>query len=430
MRIHKTDISKTETKLDIAADIKELSAAKDRVLKKLSSQVTVPGFRSGKVPLNLVERNVNANTLQSEFLDDVLTHLYRAALKEYDLRPVSDPQLAIKKFVPFTELECEITVQIFGEVKLADYSKIKLQPKAVKVEDKEIDEVITALSKRMAEKKDVTRASKDGDQVWIDFKGTDAKGKPVKGADGKDYPLSLGSNTFIPGFEANVVGMKPGESKTFTIPFPKDYGVKALQGKKVTFEVTLTKVQEVIEPKIDDEFAKSAGPVQTVAELKADIKKELQSQKEREANTQLENELIEELVKRSKVDIPKSLVDEQIDRAEAEEKQNLAYRGQTWQEHLDEEGVTEEEHREQKRAAAEQRVSAGLILSEIAEKEKIEIAPEELESRMQMLKSQYTDPAMLEQLDQPDSRREIGARMMTEKTLYMLVNGALNNNTK
>jgi trigger factor len=307
------------------------------------------------------------------------------------------------------------------DVKLPDYKKIKLARKPVDITDKDIEEVIEALRGRVAERKDVTRPAKDEDEVMIDFVGTDSKtGDPINGAEGKGYPLVIGSKTFIPGFEEKLVGIKAGEEKTFTLTFPKDYGVKALQNRKVEFKVTATKVQEMVKPKVDDAFAAKVGPVKTVAELKADIKKQLENERQTQAERDFEGELLEKITEKSEVAIPKVLVDEEVERNELDEKQNLIYRGQTWQEHLKEEGVTEDEHREQKRPAAEQHVKAGLILTEIAENEGIGVSNEELEIRMQILKGQYQDKQMQAELDKPEARREIANRIVTEKTLEKL----------
>lgn len=393
---------------------------KEHVLERFQSRIKLSGFREGKAPLSLVEKNVDPTQLQTEFLEEAINQMYVQAVNQERVRPVANPEVTLKKFVPFTTLEFEATVQVVGNITLPDYKKMKKTKPAVKIAAKDVTEVIDALKKRVAEKKDVDRAAKTDDQVWIDFKGFDDKGEPVKGADGKDYPLVLGSNTFIPGFEDNVVGMKANDEKTFTLKFPKDYGVAALANKDVTFTVNVTKVQEVVEPKVDEEFVAKVGPFKTVEALKEDIKQQLALERQQEADRKFENELIEEITAKAKVAVPKVLVDEQIDRIEREERQNLVYRGQTWQEHLDEEGVTAEEHREQKRSAAEERVKAGLVLSEISEVEEIDITPEELEIRIQLLKGQYQDKQMQVELDKPENRREILSRMLTEKTIEKL----------
>jgi trigger factor len=421
MRVARESKTPIQSHLTINASAEDLEPIKIHVLGHFRKNVKVPGFRPGKAPANLVEKHVDQKLLLDEFMEHALNELYRRAIDQERIRPVSQPQVSLKKFVPFTELEFEAELETIGEVKLGNYKTIKVPKKPVSVTAKEVNAVIGDLQKRMAERAEVKRAAKDGDEVVIDFAGRDSSNKPISGADGKDYPLLLGSKTFIPGFEDHVIGMKTGEDKEFDITFPKDYGVAALQNKKVTFKVTAKKVHELNEPKVDDEFAKKAGPFKTVTELKADIKKQLTAEREREADTQRENEIIQKLVEKSSVEIPKVLIEEQVQRLEEEEKRNLMYRGQTWSEHLKEEGVTEEEHRERNKPDAELRVKAGLVLSEVADKEGITVQPEELEIRLQMLKGQYNDAAMQAELDKPENQNDIAARLLTEKTLAKLV---------
>lgn len=417
MHITRTNPEPTTTKLVIKAEAKELDKAKSLALKHLAPQVKVPGFRAGHVPPAVLEKNVDPNALQQEVIEHTVNTLYSSAVRQEKLRPVSNPEIAIKKFVPFTEFEFEAVIPTVGDIKIADYKKIKLKKPEVKIDAKDIDNVIKSLQARAAERKEVSRAAKDGDEITFDFTGTDSKGQPVAGAEGKDYPLIIGSNSFIPGFEPELVGLKAGDDKSFTVTFPKDYGVKALQGKKVTFAVKAHKVSEVVEPKLDDDFAAAVGPFKTLAELKDDIKKSLTHEKGREADAQYENELLQKIADKSTIEIPKMLIDEQIERIENEERQNLAYRGQTWEEHLKEEGVSAEEHREQKRPAAEQRVKIGIILSEVSEAENVEVTPEEVEVRLQLMKGQYTDPTAQAELNKPEALRDIDTRIRTEKTL-------------
>lgn len=421
MQVKKTQLSDTKVKLTIVADDSALQEIKSSVVRRLSGNIKTPGFRAGKAPLNLAEKQIDPSALQTEFLDESVNRFYVDTIDKQKLRPVAQPKIDIIKFVPFTTLEFTAEVEVVGEIKLPDYKNIKLEKKPMAISPKDVDEVVDRLRLREADKKEVNRAAKDGDEVWIDFKGVDAETKaPIQGADGKDYPLILGSNTFIPGFEPKLVGLKPGEEKTFIITFPKDYGVAALQNRKVSFTVNAHKVNEVVSTKVDDAFAAKVGPFKTVTELKADIKKQLSAERQREAQTAYENELVTKITEKSTLVVPAVLVDEQIDQMEQEERQNLTYRGQTWQEHLEAEGISEEQHRERNRSQAEQRVKAGLVLSEISELEKITVTPEELEIRIQILKGQYQDAQMQAELDKPENRRDIMSRLLTEKTLQRL----------
>ncbi len=427
MQVNKTNSSDTEVTFQVIPNEQELAGLKEHVLGHFINRVKVPGFRQGKVPTPVLEKHIDSNQLQTEFLQDAVEQMYVQAINELNLKPLAQPQISIKKFVPFTALEFEVVVTVLGEVKLPDYKKIKKTMPQVKVTSKEVDDVIASLRTRLAEKKDVNRAAKTGDQIWIDFEGTDAKGNPVKGADGKDYPLLLGSNTFIPGFEENLIGQKAGDEKTFTLTFPKDYGIKAMASKKVTFKTVVTKVQEVIEPALNDDFAAQAGPFKTLKDLKEDIKKQLTHEQNHKIRQDFESELIRDISAKSKLNVPEVMVEDQIERMLRDVQQNLMYRGQTFQEMLEIEGKSEEQYKKDVlRPQAEERVRASLVLSEIAEREKVVVTPEELEIRMQILKGQYQDPKMLEELNKPEARQDITSRLLTEKTLQRLVDYASN----
>jgi trigger factor len=421
MQITTKNLSDTKVQLTIAAEKALLEEVKQHALQHFARSMKLPGFREGKAPMAMVEKHADPTRLQSEFLEQAVNRAYGHALEQEKLQPVAQPEIKLTKFVPFDTLEFEATVEIVGEVKLGDYKKLKLAKEKVSVDAKEVDEVIANLLSRESEKKDVDRAAKQGDQVWIDFTGVDAKTKePIKGADGKEYPLIIGSNTFIPGFEPELVGQKPGGEKSFTITFPKDYGAKALQNLKVIFTVKVNKVQEVVEPKLDDALAAKVGPFKTVADLKADIKKELLARKEQDAEQQYADELVTKLTEKSKVAIPEVLIAEQIDRLEQEQRQNLMYRGQTWPEFLESEGLTEETYRTKQRPMAEMRVKAGLVLSQVAEEEGLSITAKELDEQMTQLKARYSDAAMQAELAKPEARRSVASRMLVEKTVNRL----------
>lgn len=423
MHVTKTENSATNVTLLINGDATDLAPIKRHVLSHFSN-VKVPGFRAGKAPADLIEKHVSQQALLDEFMEHALNDLFRQAVSENQLRPLGQPDVQLKKFVPYSELEFMATIDVLGPVTLPDYKKIKLAKPKVELTAKDVNDVLDSLQKRLAERRAKEGAAGNGDEVTIDFSGTDGDGKPVAGAEGNDYPLVLGSKNFIPGFEENLIGCAAGDNKEFELTFPKDYGVSALQGKKVTFKVKVKLVSDVIEPKIDDEFAAKVGPFETLADLKDDIKKQVRAEKQLQADQTYENELIKTITDKSKVEVPAALVDEQIADMETQEKQNLVYRGQTWDEHLKQEGISEEQHRERQRPDATQRVKAGLVLSEVAQREKVEVTPEEIELRLQILKGQYQDPQMQAELDKPENRRDVEMRLLTEKTVEKLVSYA------
>jgi len=421
MQSVKNQLSPTKVELTVTADQAFLDRVKDHVLGDLAKNVNLAGFRKGHAPKALIEKNVDQATLQSEFLNHAVNDLYVEAVQTENVRPVSQPEVEVTKFVPFTALEIKAAVDVIGKVTLPDYTKIKVTKKVDPVTDRDVTAVIADLRRRDAGKKEVKRAAKDGDEVVIDFKGTDPKTQePISGGSGNDYPLVIGSNAFIPGFEPELIGLKPGDKKTFGITFPKDYGAAELQGKKVTFAVTVKTVREIALPALDDAFAATVGPFKTVAALQADIQKQLQTERENQAQRTFENELLTALAAQTKADIPSSLVDDEIERMEEEEKRNLVYRGQTWQEHLDSEGKTAEQHKEGLREAAENRVKTGLALGEVAEAEGLNVSDAELDARIAALKKQYNDAQMQAELSKPENRRELGSQLLTEKTLQRL----------
>lgn len=421
MQVHTKQLSDTSVELGIVADTAELDEIKTETLKHMRQHVKVAGFREGQTPLAMVERNADQNTLQAEFLDNAVNRLYVDAATEAKLRPVGQPQISIKKFVPFTALELTATVEVIGQITLPDYKKFRLAKPVAKVVAADVNEVLENLRNRTADKQAVSRAAKDGDEVTIDFAGTDLKTKePVNGATGNDYPLQLGGNTFIPGFEENLIGLKTGDEKTFTVTFPKDYGVAALQNREVSFAVTVKEVKELALPKLDDAFAATVGPFKTLAELKADIKKQLEQEKLQQAERDYNNDLITKLAAKTTVALPEGVINEELDSMDRDERQNLMYRGQTWEEHLKQEGITEEQHRERNKPLAEDRVKAGLMLAEIAEAEGLSVTNDEIDVRLQLLKGQYSDPEMQSELDKQENRRSIASRLLTEKTIIRL----------
>ncbi len=422
MQITSKKLTPTKVELTLHADQAQMDHAKSRTLHELSKDVSLAGFRKGHAPEHLVEKSVDQTLLQNRFLDAVINDMYSQAIIEEQLRVVAQPEVNVTKFVPFTEVEMKATVEIVGEIKLADYKKFHFTKQAEKTTDKDVESVLQDLLARDAEKKDVARAAAEGDEITIDFKGVDAKTKEaIPGAEGSDYPLVIGSNTFIPGFEPELAGLKAGAEKTFDITFPKDYSAKELQSKKVTFTITVKVVKEVVKPKLDSAFAAKIGPFKTVAELRTDVRRQIEAEKEAQAQRKLESDIMEALAEKSKGEIPAALVEDEMNRMEEEEKRNLVYRGQTWQEHLQAEGKTAEEHREGQREQAALRVKTGLVLGEVAQAEKIDVTDEELKTRIADLKKQYNDAQTQAELDKPENQRDIASRILTEKTIAKVV---------
>lgn len=232
MRVTRKDNSPTNITLTIDADAADMEPIRRHVIAHFRKNVRVPGFRAGKAPDALVEQNVNQQAFLDEFMEHALNELYRRAVEQEKVRPVSTPDVQLKKFVPYTEMQFAAETEILPAIKLPNYKTIRLAKKKVEITAKDVSDIIKNLQTRMAERVEADRAAKDGDELIIDFEGSDNEGKKINGADGKDYPLTLGSKTFIPGFEEKLLGSKAGDTKTFDVTFPKDYGVAALRNKK------------------------------------------------------------------------------------------------------------------------------------------------------------------------------------------------------
>jgi len=417
------NLSDTKVELTISLGTKELKDAEQVALTKLSKSVKVPGFRKGNVPASVAAKHVDPAALAEQTLEDALSKAVAEAFLEEKLQALDRPAVEVKKYVPGSELEFTAETEILPKVTLGDYKKLKGKKQVAKVEAKDVDEIIERMRTGMAEKKDVKREAKDGDEVTIDFVGK-KDGVAFDGGTGTDYNLVLGSNTFIPGFEEGIVGKKAGETFDLELTFPKDYHSKDLKGQKVVFTTTLKTVKEQILPEINDEFAAKVGPFTTVKEMKDDIKRELEAQKEREAIEKLKDELVKELIELSKVPTPEILVKDQAESIERDMTQNLMYQGLTLDQYLENKGFESKEEwlETEVKEAAESRVKAGLVLAELSKVEKIEATNKELEDHINLYKKQYANnPQMVAQFDQPEAQRDIANRLLTEKTIDRLI---------
>lgn len=421
MQVTRKDISETKVKLTIELGLEELTHAKQHELEQQAKSIKVQGFRKGKAPLTVVEKQLDSNQLQVSVINHAINDYYGKAIEQEKLRTLEQPNITIGKFVPFTELSFDAEVAIMPKIKLGDYTKIKKQVAKVTITAKDVDDVLQNLLTRSATKKETDKPAKNGDEVIIDFEGKDKVEKSVAGASGKDYPLTLGSNSFIPGFEEGLVGVKKGDKKELKLKFPKEYHAKHLAGTDIVFSVIVKVVNTITLPKLDDAFAASVGPFKKLEDLKKDVKAQLVEQKESEALNTLKDQIVEELVKKSTLILPEVLVTDQIAMLEHDFNQNLVYRGITVDEYLKQEGFKDADVWKEKelKPQAERRVSVGTVLAEVAEKEKITVSPEEINDRIAVYKQQYQQQA--DQFDQPEMQREVASRILTEKTVDRLV---------
>ena len=416
-------LSDTKVCLTITLGADELNAAEQVALTKMARDLKVPGFRKGKVPVSVAAKHVNPMVLQEQVLDNALSKAVAEAFMNEKLQALERPSVEVKKFVPNQEVEFTAEATVVPPVKLGNYKKLKAKPQAVKVEAKDVDEIIERMQQNFVDKTEVTRAAQEGDEAIIDFVGK-KDGVAFDGGSAKDFALKLGGGQFIPGFEEGVVGHKAGETFDLDLEFPKDYHAENLAGAKVVFSVTLHKVNELKLPELNDEFAAKCGPFTDVKELKADIKREITAQKEREAKEKLKDELVAELADSSKVALPELLIDDQMRSIEQDLMQNLSYRGLTMDSYLKTQGFKDKADWQKKEArlAAEKRVKAGLVLAELSKELGVEVSREELDRQISTFKQQYgKDAKLAARFDDPNVHRDIANRMITDKTIDKLV---------
>lgn len=416
-------LSDTKVELTITLGTSELADAEKVALVKLAKDVKVSGFRKGKVPLAVAQKNVDPAKLQEQVLDDAVSKAVAVAFTEEKIQALDRPAVEIKKFVPGEMIEFTAETEILPKVTLGDYKKLKASEIKVTVSAKDVDEVVERMATGMASKKDVKRAAKDGDETVIDFVGK-KDGVAFDGGTGTDYSLTLGSHSFIPGFEEAIVGHKPGETFDIDLEFPKDYHVADLKGAPVTFTTTLKAIKEATSPVIDDKFAASAGPFKTVAEMKADIKRELGEQKKREARDKLKDELVGQLIEVSKIPLPQILIDDQTRSIQQDFERNLMYQGIDLDQYLTTQKFKDKDEwiKKEVHPTAEKRVKAGLALAELSKVEKIEATTDELKDHIDLYRKQYANnPEALKQFDDPEVQRDIANRLLTEKTVDRLV---------
>lgn len=417
------NLSDTKVQLTISVGAKELEAAEQVALTKLSKTVKVPGFRAGKVPASVAAKHVDSQALQEQALDDALSKAVAEAFLKEKIQVLARPEVEVKKFVPGETLEFTAEAEVVPKIKLGDYKKLTAKPEKIEVTTAEINEIIDRMRNGFAEKKEVKRAAKLGDETVIDFIGK-KDGVAFDGGTAKDYTLVLGSNQFIPGFEEGIVGHEIGDEFDIDLTFPKDYHAKDLAGTKVTFTVTLKKVLESTLPELNDEFAAKAGSFTSVAELKADIKKEISAQKERQNVERFKDALLTELIEKSTVPVPEILVSDQMASIEQDFERNLLYQGLNLDSYFATNNFKDADDWRDKevRPTATRRVQAGLILAELTNVENITASDAEIDEHVEVHRRQYANnPEALKQFETPEVRQDIANHYLTEKTIERLI---------
>ena len=373
---------------EVTASNQEFETFVNKAYEETKGKYSVQGFRKGKVPRKVIEQNYGKDIFMEDGLMGLINHNYQLILTENkDVQPVGRPEVEVES-ANENGVKLRILIPVMPEVKLGAYTDLEIKKANAKVTAKAVNDEIAQIQNRQARFVAVERAAQNGDFVVIDFVGR-AGGKEFEGGKAEDYRLELGSNTFIPGFEDQIVGQNIGEKRTIKVKFPEDYFSAELKGKDAEFDVTLNKVEEKQLPELNDEFASNVSEFNTFEEFKADIKKHLAESVKNQNKQKDENSLIEAIVKNTEVEIPASMVESQIDKQVEDFRQRIAYQGATLESYLELTRSSMEELRNVNRPSAENAVKTQLVIGEIIKKEKITVSQEEIDAKLQEIATKY-----------------------------------------
>jgi trigger factor len=415
MKILKQErLPKSQVKLVVEVSKNEVATFLDKAYEQLKTKVEVAGFRPGRAPRSIVEKEVGSERFQKEALEIALPETYYDAIKETKIRAIGPPQIKMIKFVPSDCLVYEATLSVLPEFRLGDYKKIitesGLKPKEVKVGEKQVEEVIKNLQKQKAETKPVLRAAKKGDRVEVDFESF-VGGRPIPGGSSKNHPIILGDGIMIPGFEKSILGMQKGEEKKFNLTFPESFHKKDLAGKKGEFRAKLKEIHEIKLPHADDEFSKKLGH-KNLTELKDDIKKHLEKELAGREQIRFESELIEKITQNTQIEIPQILIEEELEKMFLDFEQKLSKQGLKIEHYLEQIKKTKDDLRKEWQKEAEKRIKIALILDKIAQEEKVEISSKEVEDEIKNILNTTS----------PDKKDEMSKKLENEEQKQYIKN--------
>ena len=380
-------LEKSQVALTIEVGAPEFQAAVEKAYQKMRRKINVPGFRPGKAPRKLIEKMYGAEVFYEEAINIAFPEAYDDAVKEQDLRVVGYPSVELVGDATADGFTFKATVPVYPEVTLGQYKGLSAPKDEVKVSAADVDERLKALQNRNARLVSVDREAKEGDTAVIDFEGF-LDGKPFDGGKGENYSLELGSHTFIPGFEEQVVGMKAGDEKDLHVTFPEDYH-QDLAGKAVVFKVKVHEVKEKEVPAMDDEFAKDVSEFDTLKDLKADLKKKITAEREDTAKRAFEDALMEQVAEGITADVPDAMVEAQARQFLDNFKIQLAQQGIKYDEYMKATGMDESKLVEDAKEPALKQVRMDLAMAAIIKEENIDATDEEVEAEFQKMADQY-----------------------------------------
>lgn len=414
----------TKVSFKLTVDNEKFESAIVKAYNKNKGKYNIPGFRKGKAPRKVIETHYGKGVFYSDAIDIVFPEVYPAAIDELKIDPIDMPSIDVEEISKDNGLVLLVDVEVKPEFQLGDYKGVEVE----KVDETVNEDVVNAKLDEMREKGSrlvsVEREIANGDTANIDFEGFDGE-VAFEGGKGENYDLVIGSGSFIPGFEDQLVGKKAGEEVEVNVTFPETYHAENLAGKPVVFNVKVNDVKVKEVPALDDEFAKDTTEFETLAELRADVKAKLEEQAKNAADAEMRNALVEKVSANTEVEVPEAMVQHQIDNMLMELNYQLQYQGLNLEQLLQMTGRGLDELREERRADAERLVKSSLVLEAIAEKENVEANDADVDAELEKMAAMYNMEvekikSSLRETDIEDIKGQIKIR----KTLDLLVENA------
>lgn len=385
MDVNVEKLEQSRVKIIIEAGADKLEEGLDYAYHKINKKVTIPGFRKGKAPRQILERHFGQGILYEDALDYLLPRLYQEALIQSELSPVEQPDIKLNKIEPNEGISFEVEVDVYPEVELGEYLGLPVEKYIKTVTDEDIDSELETLRLQHSELMVVDSRNnvQENDFANIDFKGY-LDGQPFPGGAASGYTLEIGTGRFIPGFEEQLIGMEVGDEKEITVTFPDDYHSPDLKGKQAVFSVKINSLKQRVLPELDDEFAKDIGEFASLAELREDIRAKLAKAITDGTKQDMENRLIEQIIANSKIELPNSMIEQQIDYQMNSFRTSLMYSGMDFAAYLEYTNKTEEQLRNDMRPAAIEQIKRDLLVSKIANEEGISVSEEEINHKIDL----------------------------------------------
>ncbi len=422
IKVEKTD-KNNEVKLSFCIEAAKFEEAMQKVYEKNAKYFVIPGFRKGKAPYKIVEKQYGPQIFYEDAFNEVVPEIYEKELKENNITAVSRPEIDITQMEKGKDLIFTAVVQTKPEVTLGKYKGIELKKIEYTVKDEDIDHEISHMQERNARLVNVEdRPVEKNDTTVIDFEGF-VDGKAFEGGKAENHELVIGSNTFIPGFEDQIIGMKIDEEKDINVTFPEEYFSKELAGKPAVFKVKLHEIKKKELPKVDDEFAKDVSEFDTLKELKASIKEKLEEENKNKEKYETEEAAIKAVCDATEIDIPSGMVETETDNMIRDIEQRLQYQGLNFTQYLQMMGKTETEIRKDMEEQATIQVKTKLVLEAIVAKEKIEASEEDVKAKLEEMATSYGRDA--KELEKNESLKlYVAETVKTEKAIKFLVDNA------